>query len=144
MRVREHGDGVRADLVRRIAVCGDAIGADDDGIECTALKKMSGHVVGDERDVDVVLLQLPRGESRTLQVRSRFIGEDGDAFARFDGGANDAEGGAVTCGGKRAGVAVRENRRLRAEEFGAEAADAAIRFDVFVEYSLRFFDESVG
>src|ERR1043165_2522328 len=54
VRLRQDGYGVRADLVRRVAVRGDAVGADDDGVERPLLEEVPGHVVGDERDVDAL------------------------------------------------------------------------------------------
>ena len=137
VRLRQDRDGVGADLVRGVAVHGDPVGADDDGVEGPFLEEVPGHAVGDERDVDPLLLKLPRGEPRALQVRPGLVGEDGDALASLDRRADHAEGRAVAGRGERAGVAVREDRGRVAEELGAEAADAAVRGDVFVEHRAR-------
>ena len=68
------------------------------------------------------LLQLPGGQARALEVRPCLVGEDGHPLAGFDGGADHAEGGAVAAGGESAGIAVGEDRGLRAEELGAVCA----------------------
>src|SRR5207253_10553573 len=102
------------------------------------LKKMSGHAVGDQRDVDSVLLQLPRGEPRALKVRTSLISKDGDLFSLLDRRANHAERRAIAGGGQRAGVAMSEHRCAAAEELGAEATDAVVRFEIFAKNSLRF------
>src|SRR5947209_3627505 len=57
VRVGENGDGICSDLVRGVAVCGDAIRTDDHGVELPLLEEMAGHVVGDQRDVDAFLMQ---------------------------------------------------------------------------------------
>ena len=58
---REHGDHVRADLVCRIAVGSDAIGADDNRIDLSALHHVTSHVVGDHCHRNVVFRQFPGG-----------------------------------------------------------------------------------
>src|SRR5205823_9591460 len=80
-------------------------------------------------------------EPRALQIRTRFVGEDGDALAAFDRRAYDAERRAVAGRGQRAGVAVRKDGGAIAEELGAEAANAVVRCDVFIEHLLRLDDE---
>ena len=57
--VREHGHRIRADLVRRIAIGRDAIRSDDNRAYAARFQKMPDHVVGDERQRDSGLLQLP-------------------------------------------------------------------------------------
>ena len=115
VRARVQRQAVGADLVGGVAVGGDAIGADDDRLDLSALHHVRGHVVGDERDVDAALVQLPRGQPRALQERARLVGEDVDAALLLVRGADDAERGAVAAGGQRAGVAVREHAALRQE-----------------------------
>ena len=78
MFARENGDHVRADLVCRIAVGRDAIGADDNRINLSALHYVTSHVVGDDRYGNVVFRQLPCGQSQSLEEWSRFIGDDRD------------------------------------------------------------------
>ena len=98
---------------------------------------MSGHVVGDQRDVDLFLLQFPRRQPRTLQIRPRLVSENGHAFSCFDGGSHYAKRRAVAGGGESAGVAMRQDRRRFAEEHGTVAADALVRFDILGEHRLR-------
>jgi hypothetical protein len=62
----EDGHHVGADLVGRVAVGGDAVCADDDAVDLAALHDVPGHVVGDDGDGNLVLLQLPRGQARAL------------------------------------------------------------------------------
>ena len=61
MLFREHGHHVGSDLVRGVAVCGNAIRADDYAINFALLHHMTGHVVGNDCDGDVVFGQLPCG-----------------------------------------------------------------------------------
>ncbi len=108
----EDGDGVGADLVGGVAVGGDAVCADDDGGDAALRHEVAGHVVADEGGGDVVFEQLPGGEACALVEGAGLVGEDVDLFAGFDGGADDAEGGAVAAGGERSGVAVGEDCAL--------------------------------
>ena len=71
------------------------------------------HAVGDDRRVDAVAHELPRGQARALQERPRLVGEHGDALALLDRGADHAERRAVARRRERAGVAVREDARRR-------------------------------
>jgi hypothetical protein len=94
-------------------------------------RKMAGHVVGDQRGGDVVVLQFPDGEARALQERPGFIGEDVDLFAGSDGRANHAERGAIAGGGQRARVAVREHGLAVGNQRRAVLSDALVDGDVF-------------
>ena len=78
---REHRHGVGADLVRGVAVGGDAIGADDDEIDLARAHQRSGHAFGNDRRVDAVTHELPRRQPRALQERPRLVGEDRDLLA---------------------------------------------------------------
>ena len=107
--LREDGDAVGADLVGDVAVGGDAVGADDDGLDAALAHERGGHVVAEDGGGDVVLHELPCGEAGALQEGTGLVGEDVDLVAALDGGADDAEGGAVAAGGEGAGVAVGED-----------------------------------
>ena len=124
----EDGDAVGADLVGGVAVGGDAVGADDDGLDAALAHEVGGHVVAEDGGGDVVLHELPGGEAGALEEGAGFVGEDVDLVAALDGGADDAEGGAVAAGGERAGVAVGEDGALLREEVGAVGARAGGRW----------------
>ena len=123
----EDGDAVGADLVGDVAVGGDAVGADDDGLDLALAHEAAGHVVADDRDGDAVLHQLPGGEARALEEGAGLVGVDVDLVAALDGGADDAERGAVAAGGEGAGVAVGEDGAFLREERCAVGAHRACR-----------------
>src|SRR5215204_4630366 len=107
MLARQHRHHVGADLVGRVAVGGDAVGSDDDAVYLAPLHHVTGHVVGDDGDGNLVLLRLPRGETCALKEGACLVGDDGDTFAGVARAAHHAEGGAVVArGGERARVAV--------------------------------------
>ena len=128
----EDRDSVSADLVGGIAVGGDAVGPDDHGLDASLLHQVGGHVVAQHGGRDVVFHQLPRGQSRALEIGAGFVGEDVDLVALLHGGADDAEGGTVSAGGERAGVAVGEDGALLRKQFGPDAAEFAAVGNVFV------------
>src|SRR5439155_3188748 len=53
--IGKDGDAVRADLVRGVAIGGNAVGPDDDGLHLSLFHDLGGHAVTDERGVDAVL-----------------------------------------------------------------------------------------
>ena len=69
--------------------------------------------------------QLPRGQARALQQRTRLVHPDLSEPAALPGGAQHAAGGAVAAGGERAGVAVRERAVAGREQLGAELPPGA-------------------
>src|SRR6185295_15151679 len=81
----QHGDGVGADLVRHVAIGGDAIGADDDEIDLTVAHQRACHAVGDDRRLYAVAYELPRGQACPLKEWTGFVREDADVLAAFDG-----------------------------------------------------------
>ena len=126
----EDGDHIRADLIGDVAVCGDAVGADDDGVNAALFHDVAAHVVGDQRDGNVVLHQFPSGQPRTLQIRPRFVGDDGDDLALIDRSANHAESRSPNAARRESsGVAVRQDRRnyRRSARRRISRSDAAIR-----------------
>ena len=94
--------------------------------------EVAGHVVADERGGDVVLDELPGGEARALVEGAGLVGEDVDLLAALDGGADDAERGAVAAGGERSGVAVGEDGAFLREQRCAEGSELAEVGDVLV------------
>ncbi len=78
----QHGHAVGADLVRRVAVGRNAIGADDDEIDLPLPHQRPGHVVGDHGRLNAVADQFPGREPRALQKRARLVGKDRDAACR--------------------------------------------------------------
>src|ERR1700733_2718395 len=104
---RDHGNSVGADFVRGVAVASDAVGADHYGTHAAGLQEMSDHVVGNQGERDAILMELPSGEPRTLEIWAGFGNDHFNSVATFDGHADDSQGGADTRSGKRAGVALR-------------------------------------
>src|SRR6185436_3473468 len=75
------GEAVGADLVGHVAVPGDAVGADHDRAHLAAAHEEGGHRVGDDFDGDLVLVELPRGQSSALEVGAGLVGEHAEALA---------------------------------------------------------------
>src|SRR2546422_11432040 len=84
VRPRQDGDLVGADLVRRVAVPGDAVRADQTQIDLLLLKQVARHTVGQNGHGYAVLVQLPRRETRPLQERSRLAGVHRHLLAGLD------------------------------------------------------------
>src|SRR5262245_22246331 len=51
---REDGKGIVSNLVRDVAICGNAVGADDNGVDQSLTHEAAGHVVGNHPYIDVV------------------------------------------------------------------------------------------
>ena len=103
---RQHGEAVGADLVGRIAVRRDAVAADDDGIHQAMGHRRAGGRVDDEPVRHPGLRQLPRGEPRALEQRTRLAREDLVELAGGVHRVDDRERGAVASGREPARVAV--------------------------------------
>ena len=114
----EHGERVCPDLVRRVPVRGDPVGAGDDEIDLAARHQRAGRRVGDDGVRDAGALELPRGEAGALEERPRLVDEDSVEQAALGRGAERADRRAVAAGGEPAGVAVRERARPGPEELG--------------------------
>ena len=121
----QQGDAVGADLVGRVAVGGDPVGADDDQLDLALLHHLGGHVVADQGDGDAPPLQLPGGQPGPLEQRPGLVGEDVERLALLVGGEDHGQGRAVVGRGQAAGVAVGQDPLPRREQLGAVAADRA-------------------
>ena len=63
----EDGDAGGADLVGNVAVGGDAVTADEDGVDPAVFHDGGCHVVADEGDVHASRTEFIRGEARALE-----------------------------------------------------------------------------
>ena len=84
----DKGHGVGADLVGRVAVGRDTVRADYDLLHHAVLHKVSHGIVAGDRDRDAFLGQLVGRQAGSLEKRPRFVGDDLDALALFEGGAD--------------------------------------------------------
>src|SRR5438477_92798 len=73
---RQHRERIGADLVREVAVRGNAVGPDDHEIHLRLAHQRSRRAVGDHGARDAGVHQLPGREPRALQHRARFVDED--------------------------------------------------------------------
>ena len=115
---REHGERVRPDLVRRVAVRGDAVGAGDHAVDFSGGHQRSCGRVGDHRVRDRRCLELPRRQARALKQRPRLVDPDVREQSALERGDERANGGAITARREPARVAVRERARPGREQVG--------------------------
>ena len=140
---REHGDSIRADFIGRVAIARDPVRADHDRSDSSGLQEMADHVVGDERQRNVVLVKLPSGEPRALQIRPRFGNQHFDAVAALDGHANHAQRRADSAGRQSAGVALRHHAAAFGHELRAEAADAFVGFAALLDGAFALLQRAM-
>ena len=104
----EDGDARGSDFVGDVAVGGDAVTADEDGIDPAILHDGGCHVVADESDVHAGRTEFIRGEARTLEQGACLVGKDAEVVAFFVSKVHDSGGRAVFGGGELPCVAVGE------------------------------------
>ena len=104
----EDGDTGGADFVRYISIGGNAVAADEDGVDPAVFHDGGCHVVADEGDVHAGRTEFIRGETRTLEQGACLVGKDAEVVAFFVSKVHDGGGGAVFGGGELPGVAVGE------------------------------------
>ena len=104
----EDGDGGGADLVGDVAVGGDAVTADEYGVDPAVFHDGGCHVVTDEGDVHAGGAEFVGGEARSLQEGARFVSVDFEVVAFLVAEVHDGGCGAVFGGGELSGVAVGE------------------------------------
>ena len=95
----QHGHGVGADFVSRIAISGDSVSADDDAVNLALIHKVAGHRIGNQGDRDARFLKLPDGQAGALEEGAGLIGKHLYIFALLMRPDNHPQGGAVACGG---------------------------------------------
>ena len=104
----EDGDAGGADFIRDVAACGNAVTADEDGVDPAVLHDGGCHVVADESDVHAGGAEFVCSEACSLQEGARFVGVDFKVVAFLMAEVHDSGCGTVFGGGKLAGVAVGE------------------------------------
>ena len=109
----QNRNGKCPDFVGHIPIAGDAVRTDHDGVNFALMHHPAGHVICDQRDRNIVLVQLVGREPCPLEQRAGFIRVNLDVLAGFLGCADDAESRAVIGGRQRARVAMGQNRAAR-------------------------------
>ena len=109
----EDGNGGGADLVGDVAVGGDAVAADEDGVDPAVFHDGGCHVVADEGDVHAGRTEFICGEARTLEPGACLVGKDAEVVAFFVSKVHDGGGRAVFGGGELSGIAVGEESHTR-------------------------------
>ena len=104
----EDGDGGGADLVGDIAVGGDAVAADEYGVDPAVFHNGRCHVVAYQCDVHAGGAEFVCGEACALQEWACFVGVDFEVVAFLVSEVHDGGCGAVFSSGKLSGVAVGE------------------------------------
>ena len=104
----EDGDTGGADFVRCVSIGGNAVAADEDGVDPAVFHDGGCHVVADEGDVHASRTEFIRGEARTLEQGACLVGKDAEVVAFFMAKVHDCGGSAVFGGGELACVAVGE------------------------------------
>ena len=113
---REHRETVRADLVRRVAVRSDAVGAGHDDVDLAARHEPARRAVDDHRVGDPELLELPGGQPRALEERPRLVHPDVLDEPGLVCGPDRPERCPVAACCEAAGVAVRQHARTGRDE----------------------------
>ena len=109
----EDGDARGSDFVGDVAVGGDAVTADEDGVDPAVFHDGGCHVVADEGDVHAGRTEFIRGETRTLEQGACLVGKDAEVVAFFVSKVHDGGGRAVFGGGELPCVAVGEESVAR-------------------------------
>ena len=112
----EDGDAGGADFVRCVSIGGNAVAADEDGVDPAVFHDGGCHVVADEGDVHAGRTEFIRGEARTLEQGACLVGKDAEVVAFFVSKVHDGGGRAVLGGGELACVAVSEESVARLYE----------------------------
>ena len=123
---------VGPDLVRHVAVRGDAVGAGHDELHAAPRHQRRRRGVADERMGYPAPPELPGRQAGALQQRPRLVHVDVDALALPVGESDHAEGGAHASRGERPGVAVREDAHAVLDAGGAQLGDVPVPGDVLV------------
>ena len=141
MFMGQHGNRIGSDFIGHIPVPGNAVGTHHDGSDFALLHDRARHIVGDDGGRNAIFHQLPRRQARALQEGTSLIGIDVDFLSLLDGGADHAEGGAISASGERAGIAVGQYSATGGHEPRTVAAYGLVSSDVFGMHAPGFFDE---
>ena len=104
----EDGDTRGADFVRCVSIGGNAVAADEDGVDPAVFHDGGCHVVADEGDVHAGGTEFVCGKTCALQEGTRFVGVDFEVVAFLVSEVHDGGGGTVFGGGELPCVAVGE------------------------------------
>ena len=103
VRPGEKGNAVCPDLIRRVSVAHDAVGADNDGrdpvLASAGAEQRRGHGVGDERARDALVHELEGGEAAALVIRSGLACLYMGQVSVFVKGSDHTQSGTIACRG---------------------------------------------
>ncbi len=134
---------VGADLVGEIAVGGNAVRAYHYGLNLAGAHEAGCHVVADHRRGNAIGHQLPSGQPRALQKRTRLVGVDVNLLAHLDSRANHAQRRAIAACGQSSGIAVGQHTTFVRQQFAAECSQSLARSNVFFVHGVCFCEDSL-
>ena len=126
----EDRERVGADLVGDVAVGGDPIAARDHRVDPARGQRRRRGCVGDDRDRDPGLGELPRGQAAALEQRPRLARQNADRLAGAGLRVDDPERGADAGRGEPARVADGEDALGAHQQRTPVLADALARLGV--------------
>ncbi len=138
MGPRQDGERIRPDLVGRIPVGRNAIGAREDALNSPFPHDLPGHRVANQRGVQTPLHQLPGGQSGPLQKRPCFVHENVQPFPLILRGKENREGRTVLGSGKSPRVAMRKDTGPIGQQFGTVPTDGPASCHVFAVNRARY------
>ena len=127
---REHRQRIGADLVRRVPVRRDPVGAGDDAVDLPRRHPRRRGRVGDDREREAEAFELPGREPRALEERPRLVDPHERDEPFLPRPPDRADGGAVAAGGEPAGIAVGEDARAGREELDRVRGHAPAAVDL--------------
>ena len=134
----------RTDLIGNVAVQGDAVGTDDDGVDASGQDETRPSAVNDDPVRHTHPAKLPGRQARALEKRPRLANEDlGDTSSLVEN-ADDRERGPPLSARQRTSVAVSQDPSPPFENCRPALADRAVRADVFLEHPGGFGDHRLA
>ena len=140
----EDGDAGGADFIRDVAACGNAVTADEDGVDPAVLHDGCCHVVADEGDIHACSAEFICGETCALQEGARLVGVDFEVVAFLMTEIHDGGCCAVFGCGELARVAVCEEAVAGLYEGERMLSYFFADFDVFLLDAQGFVTEKAA
>ncbi len=137
MQFRQNAQTVGANLVGRIAVGRDSIGAGENRVNSSLLHQETRHIIADNGHFDAGLPELPGRQAGPLHQRSRLIGIDVEALAFVVRLVQHGKGGPLAGGGQGPGVAVGQDGGALADEPFAVDPDPSAHLDILAVDGVR-------
>lgn len=122
MPVGQYGYHISANLIGHVTIGSHSVSPYNHRVELSPLHEISDHIVGQQSDWDLILLEFPGREPSPLKIGPRLIHKDVHLLTHLFHGPDDSQGRPITSRSQCPCIARGQDARTIFQQFSTQLA----------------------